>query len=76
MLRRFRKNILLFLLPLAEILLKVFLIITSPILFLAQRFEVALTAAVKYKIKEHSHLLVRFKNLLSRNLIGRTVFGP
>lgn len=76
MLRRFRKIFLLSLLNLAEILLKGFLIISSPILFLAQCFEVGLTAAVTTKIREHSRLINGFKNFLARNLLGRTVFRP
>ena len=76
MLRHIRKIFLLSLLTFAEILLKVFLIVTTPILFLAQCFEVGLTAAVTTKIREHSRLINGFKNFLARNLLGRTVFRP
>lgn len=76
MLRQVRKSLLLSLLTLAETLLKVFLIVTSPILFLAQCFEAGITATVTSKIKEHSCLINGFKNFLARNLIGRTVIRP
>lgn len=76
MLRQIHKSLLLSLLTLAEILIKGFLIISSPILFLAQCFEVGLTAAITSKIKEHSRLINGFKNFLARNLIGRTVIRP